>query len=94
MTRFILTFIFVVFLLFSLPFTSYCMQQSESQVLVNSNFFPYIYVKLINNNSNNFVSSVKVDEKEITNYEYTQFSIPKNKKIDSSFTYRKFQENG
>ena len=81
MTRFILTFIFVVFLLFSLPFTSYCMQQSESQVLVNSNFFPYIYVKLTNNNSNNFVSSIKVDEKEITNYKYNQFLNTENKKL-------------
>ena len=81
MTRFILIFILVVSILFNIPFINCSIQQSESQILINTQFFPYIYIKLNNNNLNDFIKSVKVDEKEITNYEFIQFSDPKNKKL-------------
>lgn len=81
MTRIISISTLIVFIFFYIPLTSYCVQQNESQISVNTYFLPNIYVKLTDNNSNNFIKSVKIDEKQITNYEYTQFSIPKNKKL-------------
>lgn len=81
MTRFISIFTLVVFIFFYIPLASYCVQQSESQISLNTHFLPNIYVKLTDNNLNDFIKSVKVDEKEITNYEYTKFSSVKNKKL-------------
>lgn len=79
MIRFITTFILVI--LFLTPAGSGFMEQNENQISVNTFKFPYIYVKLSIDDSNRHISSMKVDEEEIAEFEYSQFANPGNKKL-------------